>query len=40
MKHKAQDTINALDYSLVYLQFPRKCKYAARLMGCIEKFLA
>jgi hypothetical protein len=40
VKHKAQDTINALDYALIYLQFPRKCKYVARLMGCIEKFLA
>jgi hypothetical protein len=38
-KSKAHETVEALDYARVYLEFPGRFKYAARLMGHIETFL-
>lgn len=38
-KRGAQETINALDYALVYLELSRKFRYLKRLINNIETFL-
>ncbi len=35
-----QDTVDVLDFALIYMQFPEKFKYVKKLMSSIETFLA
>ncbi len=39
-KHRAQDTVDVLDFTLIYMQFPEKFRYVGQLMSSIEAFLA
>lgn len=39
LKHRAQDTVNALDYGAIYAYFPEKFRYVSRLMRIIDAFL-
>jgi hypothetical protein len=39
VKHNAQDTVDALDYAIIYLEFPKKHKYVSRLVSTIDSFL-
>jgi hypothetical protein len=39
-KHMAKDTVEALDYALVYLDLPPRIPYLARLIGGISLFLS
>ncbi len=40
LKHRAQDTVDALDYALIYVRFPAKFDYLGRLLRSIEAFLS
>jgi hypothetical protein len=40
VKHRAQDTVDALDYALIYVRLREKFRYVERLMGALETFLA
>jgi len=39
-KHMAKDTVEALDYALVYLDLPPRIPYLGRLIGSISSFLS
>ena len=39
-KHMAKDTVDALDYALVYLDLPPRIPYLGRLIGSISSFLS
>jgi hypothetical protein len=39
-KHAAKDTVDALDYSIIYVDMLKKFKYLEKLIGSIEAFLA
>lgn len=39
VKHEAKDTVDALDYALIYMELCNKFKYLKRLIASIETFL-
>lgn len=39
VKHRAKDTVDALDYALIYMEIWKKFKYLGLLIGSIETFL-
>ncbi len=39
-KHAAKDTVDALDYGIIYIEMLKKFKYLEQLIGSLEAFLA
>lgn len=38
-KHRSQETVDALDFALVYFELPKRVKHLERLVSCIAQFL-